>query len=670
MGAGGPLEGVTGVVIRNSRSADSGPGADDTGPCGAAAALAPESRAGLTGIGNITRCLSRRGWQVARTLGALAVLGPAGLASAADRGLTVNAAAAELPSVARFESQIRAGGPQPQGWVVAANDAQPSGDLVAVAAPATLSGRRVALVIGNGAYKHYPALRNPENDAEDMAARLRGLGFDVVERTNLTKDQIGATLREFKARMATASVALFFYAGHGMQIKGENYLPAVDAVINGEEDVPHQSLALNQVLDALGEAKTRLNLVFLDACRDNPFVRSTRSGSRGLARTSAPSGTLISYATRPGSVAADGSGRNGLFTSQLLRHMARAADVPIEQVLKLVLRGVKSGSDGEQEPWWEGSMEGDFCFGVCSGNSFAMRPADNAPASTASADVAPAPTAMATTPKSAASPPKAPEPSKPTQLAKVSPAKQTPPAAAEVPAAAARSAIEVSVTALEPLYFTRAFSRSDTGRIYRLADAQASEQYARLPAGNKGIFSVAESPGGELYFCDATEPRIFKIEAGREVVLYKHSGLVKHLAFDPSGRLYFSSVAGSRNDGVIYRLDGKEATPVYSVKLEQLGGNWSGTFAFDQLGKLWLSTGARMPASLYRVESNQYVKVFTTQVSGIMGFLFLADGSIAYADNASSVMRLTLPDLQLTRLFESPYEGWLTDVKLASTNKK
>jgi hypothetical protein len=127
---------------------------------------------------------------------------------------------------------------------------------------------------------------------------------------------------------------------------------------------------------------------------------------------------------------------------------------------------------------------------------------------------------------------------------------------------------------------------------------------------------------------------------------------------------------GSREDGVIYRLDGERATPVYSVKLAHLGGSWSGTFAFDRQGRLWLSTGARMPASLYRVESDEYVKVFTTRVSAIMGFVFLADGSIAYADNARSVMRLTMPDLQLTRLFESPYEGWLTDVKLAVTGTK
>ena len=528
--------------------------------------------------------------------------------------------------------------------------------------PALPSGKRVALVIGNGAYQRYPQLKNPTNDAADMATRLRAFGFEVIERSNLTTSQIGPTLREFRSSLSSASVALVFYAGHGMQIRGENYLPAVDAVIVGEDDIPYQSLALRQVLEALEDAKTRLNLVFLDACRDNPFARGTRSGSRGLAKVEAPSGTLISYATRPGSVAADGTGRNGLYTSQLLSQMTRYADVPIELVLKQVLTEVKSRSKGQQEPWWEGSMEGNFCFGVCSDNASATATVGEA---TIAAAAPSAPTAVAAAPVGAAVAPTAPKASDASQSAKPRPTSRPGPLAAVAPAPIALRSIEVSVPALEPLMFTRAFSRDETGRIYRLAGAKAQEQYARLEAGNKGIFSIAESPNGEVYFCDATEPRIFMVKAGREVVSYKHSGLVKHLAFDPAGRLHFSSVAGSRDDGVIYRLDGSVATPVFTIRQADIGGNWSGTFAFDPQGRLWVSSGARRPASLYRVENNGYVKVFTTQASGIMGFVFLADGSVAYANNASSVMRLTLPDLQLTRLFDSPYEGWLTDVKLA-----
>jgi len=228
---------------------------------------------------------------------------------------------------------------------------------------AQLKENRVALVVGNSAYKSAP-LRNPTNDAKDMAAKLKGMGFTVIERSNLSVKQIGSTLREFRSKLTPGSVALVFYAGHGVQIKGENYLPAVDADISGEEDVPTQSLAMRQIMDVLEEAKTRLNLVFLDACRNNPYARSFRSASDGLNRVNAPSGTLISFATRPGSVAADGTGRNGLYTGALLEQMNNQSQ-PIEQVLKKVVSQVKSASKSQQEPWMEGSIEGEFCFGEC-----------------------------------------------------------------------------------------------------------------------------------------------------------------------------------------------------------------------------------------------------------------------------------------------------------------
>lgn len=233
---------------------------------------------------------------------------------------------------------------------------------------------RVALVIGNSGYKSAP-LRNPTNDARDMAAKLKGMGFTVIERNNLTVKQIGGTLREFRSKLTPGSVALVFYAGHGVQIKGENYLPAVDADISSEEDVPTQSLAVRQIMDVLGDAKTRLNLVFLDACRNNPYARSFRSASDGLNRVNAPSGTLISFATRPGSVASDGTGRNGLYTGALLEQMNNQSQ-PIEQVLKKVVSKVKAASNSQQEPWMEGSIEGEFCFGEC-GKQVAQSGVDN-----------------------------------------------------------------------------------------------------------------------------------------------------------------------------------------------------------------------------------------------------------------------------------------------------
>jgi len=222
---------------------------------------------------------------------------------------------------------------------------------------------RVALVMGNSAYKTAP-LKNPTNDAKDMAAKLKGMGFTVVERSNLTSKQIGSTLREFRSKLSPGSVALVYYAGHGLQIKGENYFPTVDAEIAGEEDVPNQSIAMRQIMDVLEDAKTRLNLVFLDACRNNPYQRSFRSSSDGLSKVNAPSGTLISFATRPGSVAADGTGRNGLYTGALLASMD-VQGLQIELALKRVVSSVKGASRGQQEPWMEGSIEGEFCFGEC-----------------------------------------------------------------------------------------------------------------------------------------------------------------------------------------------------------------------------------------------------------------------------------------------------------------
>lgn len=226
-------------------------------------------------------------------------------------------------------------------------------------APAAAADRQVALVIGNAAYRSAP-LQNPVNDARAIAAKLRTLGFDVISRENLRTSQIAPTIRDFRNRLQPGAVALFFYAGHGVQLKDVNYLPAIDANLASEDDLPLQSINTNQLLDMLDGAKTRLNLVFLDACRDNPFGKS-RSASRGLAQVNAPSGTLISFSTAKGKTADDGDGKHGLYTEHLLRQMDQP-NVPIELAIKKVVIGVKDASDGKQVPWMEGSLDGDFYF--------------------------------------------------------------------------------------------------------------------------------------------------------------------------------------------------------------------------------------------------------------------------------------------------------------------
>lgn len=259
------------------------------------------------------------------------------------------------------------------GLSSAAFAADPKRNLAVAKTTAAAAEQRVALVIGNSSYKTAP-LANPVNDARAISAKLRSLGFEVIERQNLTQKQVGSVLREFRSKLKPGGVALFFYAGHGLQVKGVNYLPTVDADIASEEDVPTQSLDANKVLELMDEAKTRMNLVFLDACRNNPYARSFRSAADGLAKVNAPSGTIISFATRPGSVAADaGSGRNGLYTEHLLAAMD-LPNQPIEQALKRVVSGVKQASKGRQEPWMEGSIEGDFYFRWTGQGAQAVKP--------------------------------------------------------------------------------------------------------------------------------------------------------------------------------------------------------------------------------------------------------------------------------------------------------
>jgi formylglycine-generating enzyme required for sulfatase activity len=231
--------------------------------------------------------------------------------------------------------------------------------------------QRVALVIGNAAYKSSP-LKNPVNDARAIASQLKSFGFDVTLKENLKIREIGSTYREFRTKIKPGATALVFYAGHGIQVKGQNYFPAVDAEIDAEEDVPLQSLNLGTLLENMEEAKAAVNLVFLDACRDNPFARRFRSASRGLAKVEAASGTLIHYATKPGSVAADGDGNNGTYTEALLAQLS--SPLPVELMLKQVTNVVVTKTKGKQEPWVEGSLRGDFYFRSPTQTTDAVRP--------------------------------------------------------------------------------------------------------------------------------------------------------------------------------------------------------------------------------------------------------------------------------------------------------
>ena len=221
---------------------------------------------------------------------------------------------------------------------------------------------RLALIFGNSNYAASP-LRNPVNDANAIAKKLKALGFEVILYTNGTQVEMKKAIRSFGEKLAAnKGVGLFFYAGHGMQVNGDNYLIPVDARIEKEQDVELEAVNLKRLLGEMDYAGNSMNIIVLDACRNNPFARSFRSGgNNGLASTNAPFGTFIAYATAPGSVAADGTGNNGLYTQEFLKALDKKGQT-IENVFKEVRRNVYKISSGKQVPWDNSSIFNDFYF--------------------------------------------------------------------------------------------------------------------------------------------------------------------------------------------------------------------------------------------------------------------------------------------------------------------
>ena len=216
---------------------------------------------------------------------------------------------------------------------------------------------RLALVIGNGDYSGSP-LRNPVNDAHDMAATLRSLDFEVMEKTNLNKRNLEEAAESFEDMIRSDDVALFYYSGHGLQVNGSNYLIPLEASIDEENDVRYEAVELDRILEKL--AKAKLNIIILDACRDNPF-RRMRSAGKGLAQIATNKvGTFIAYSTAPGSVASDGTGRNSPYTKHLIEQMQTG--LKIEETFKEVRKSVISETRSKQVPWDASCLADDFYF--------------------------------------------------------------------------------------------------------------------------------------------------------------------------------------------------------------------------------------------------------------------------------------------------------------------
>ncbi|HXI24875.1 MAG TPA: caspase family protein [Pyrinomonadaceae bacterium] len=221
---------------------------------------------------------------------------------------------------------------------------------------------RFALVIGNGGYTKAPALKNPANDANSVAASLRQLGFQVSSGVNKSQREMRQMIREFGEMLrAKRGVGLFYFAGHGVQVKGRNYLIPVDADIQAEPDIADQGVPVDYLLTLLDEARNGLNVVILDACRNNPFAHSLRTSQSGLAETTAPSGTLIAYATAPNQVAYDGDGPNSSYAEELLKQLP-VPGVLIETVFRRVAQQVAARTKGKQDPWILSNVKGDFYF--------------------------------------------------------------------------------------------------------------------------------------------------------------------------------------------------------------------------------------------------------------------------------------------------------------------
>jgi hypothetical protein len=232
-------------------------------------------------------------------------------------------------------------------------------------APSALQGpeQRVALVIGNAHYQNAPQLANPDDDAQSMAQFLNSAGFEVVAATDLTQNDMLRVVQDFSAKVASRgpnTVAMVYYAGHGVQLAGENYLVPVDAKVSNPTELVNNSVRLVDVMSTLETIPSRMRIVILDACRNNPFP-SVNDAGRGLAIVDAPNGSIVGYSTAPGAEALDGTNGHSPYTQAFL-NVAREPNVPIEQLFKRVRLQVNQSTSGAQIPWESSSLTSDFTF--------------------------------------------------------------------------------------------------------------------------------------------------------------------------------------------------------------------------------------------------------------------------------------------------------------------
>ena len=224
---------------------------------------------------------------------------------------------------------------------------------------------RMALIIGNAKYQNLSQLRNPIHDARAMKNALENRGFTVMYKENASKREMKRLIKKFTYKLKAGGVGLYYFAGHGINVYGQNYLVSIDSEMESKSDVEFEAYALNRIIKKMQEAKNRLNIVILDACRNDPF---SRSGGGGLAPVGNAKGIFVAYATEAGDVAADGSGKNGVFTRRLIEHMNEKG-ATIERVFKNVRVDVQRDTQGRQSPGVYNQITGDFYFTLPSSSS-------------------------------------------------------------------------------------------------------------------------------------------------------------------------------------------------------------------------------------------------------------------------------------------------------------
>ena len=497
--------------------------------------------------------------------------------------------------------------------------------------------QRIALVIGNGDYTQ-GALRNPVNDARAVATELRGSGFKVALLENANLEAMFEAIREFGDQLRLGGVGLFYFAGHGVQIRGRNYLIPVGAPIQREDEVVYRSIDAGQVLQKMETAGNRVNIVILDACRNNPFARTFRSIQTGLAVMEAPVNTLVAFATAPGAVASDGSGAHGLYTEHLLKNIP-VEGLRVEDMFKRVRAGVRQDSAGRQTPWENTSLEVEFFFRPLVTQVAPEPPPmaielafwDSIKGSTQYADfdaylrkypsgqfveLARNRLKALAPPIVIAAPPLAPAP------APVPPPK--PPASSVPLGMLTGSEVPSTAIAVAPNGGFAVTGARDG--VLTVWDVSTSKELRRLYGHAGAVLAIALSPDSRLIATGGEDGtlRLWSISGTSELRRARTEGVVTSLAFSPNGR---DLISGDRRGGL--RIWNAPAL----VQTRAIQGHTSAVraVAFSMEGRYALSGGADQQVRVWDVGSGASTASFGPHSADVIAVRMSFDGRVVSA---------------------------------------